>query len=56
MKEQILKLNIEKSQDHDIWSQDFMANGRGKVEAMADFLSLRSKITEDGDCSREIRR
>ena len=27
-----------------------------KVEAMTDFLFLGSKITADGDCSREIRR
>ena len=25
-----------------------------KVEAMADFIFLDSKITEDGDCSQEI--
>ena len=29
---------------------------RGNVEAVADFLFLGSKITEDGDCSHEIRR
>ena len=28
----------------------------GNVEAMADFIFLGSKITEDGDCSHEIRR
>ena len=28
----------------------------GKVEVVADFLFLGSKITEDGDCSQEIRR
>ena len=27
----------------------------GNVEAMTDFLFLGSKITADGDCSREIR-
>ena len=27
-----------------------------KVEAVTDFLSLGSKITEDGDCSQEIKR
>ena len=27
-----------------------------KVEVVTDFLFLGSKITEDGDCSREIRR
>ena len=32
-----------------------MANGRGKVEAVTDFLFLGSKITADGDCSHKIR-
>ena len=27
-----------------------------KVEAVADFLFLGSKITEDSDCSHEVRR
>ena len=34
----------------------FMANRRGKVEAVAGVLFLISKITMDSDCSREIRR
>ena len=33
-----------------------MANKRGKVEVVTDFLFLVSKITVDGDCSHEIRR
>ena len=33
-----------------------MANKRGKVEAVTDFLFLDSKITADGNCSHEIRR
>ena len=34
-----------------------MTNRRGKgVEVVTDFLVLDSKITVDGDCSREIRR
>ena len=33
-----------------------MANRRGKVEAVKDFLFLGSKITADGDCSHEIKR
>ena len=33
-----------------------MANRRGKVEVVTYFLFLGSKITADGDCSREIRR
>ena len=31
-------------------------NEGGKVEAVTDFIFLASKITEDGDCSHEIRR
>ena len=33
-----------------------MANKRGKVEAVTDFLFLDSKITAGGDCSHETRR
>ena len=33
-----------------------MANRRGKVEAVTDFLFLDSKIIGDGDCSHEIKR
>ena len=33
-----------------------MANRRGKVETMADFIFLGSKITADGDCNLEIKR
>ena len=33
-----------------------MANRRGKVEAVTDFLFLSSKITADGDYSHEIKR
>ena len=43
-----LKLNIKITK--------IMANKGGKVEAVTDFLFLVSKITEDGDCSHEIRR
>ena len=53
-----LKLNIKKTKA--------MASGpitswqiegeTGEVEAVTDFIFLRSKITADGDCSDEIRR
>ena len=51
-----LKLNIQKTK--------IMASGpitswqteRQKVEAVTDFTFLGSKITEDGDCSNEIKR
>ena len=33
-----------------------MANRRGNVEAVIDFIFLGSKITADGDCSHEIKR
>ena len=33
-----------------------MANRRGKIETMIDFIFLGSKITVDGDCSHEIKR
>ena len=33
-----------------------MANRRGKVEAVADFIFLGSKITADGNCSHEMKR
>ena len=33
-----------------------MANRRGKVEVMTDFLFLGSKTTVDGDCTYEIRK
>ena len=33
-----------------------MANEDRKVEVLTDFLFLGSKITADGDCSREIKR
>ena len=32
-----------------------MANVRGKIKAVTDFLFLGSKITADGDCSHEIK-
>ena len=33
-----------------------MANRRGKLEAVTDFLFLGSKITVDGNCNHEIKR
>ena len=33
-----------------------MANIRGKVETVADFIFLSSKITAGGDCSHKIKR
>ena len=42
--------------DRGIWSHHFMANRRGEVEAVTDFIFLGSKITAHGDCSHEIKR
>ena len=50
-----LKLNIQKKLNHGIWSHHFMANRWGKSGRSDRFLFLRSKITEDGDCSHEIK-
>ena len=36
-------------------SGHFMANRRGKMEAVTDFIFLGSKITADSDCSHEIK-
>ena len=33
-----------------------MANRRGKIEAVTNFLFLGSKVTVDGDCGHEIQR
>ena len=33
-----------------------MANKKGKVEAVTDFIFLGSKLTVDSDCSHEIKR
>ena len=51
-----LKLNVRKYQDHGLQPHYFMAKRRGKVEAVAGFLFLISRITADSDCSHEIRR
>ena len=51
-----LKLNIKKNEHHGIQSHHFMANRRGKVEVVTDFIFLGSKITADSDSSYEIKR
>ena len=47
-----LKLNIQKNEDHGIWSHHFM----GKQWKQWQTIFLGSKITADGDCSHEIKR
>ena len=49
-----LKLNIQKNQDHCIWSHHSWQIYGEKVETVTDFIFLDSKITTDGDYSHEI--
>ena len=50
-----LKLNIQKTKIHGIWSHHFMAT-RWRNSGNSKTLYLGgSKITADGDCSREIK-
>ena len=51
-----LKLNIKKAKIIVSGPIIYMANRRGKMEPVIDFLFLGSKITLDCDCSHEIRR
>ena len=51
-----LKLNIQKNKDHGIRSHDFMADRWGKNGNSDSLYFGGSKITEDGDCSHEIKR
>ena len=55
MKKWALKLNIQNSKMASS-SIKFMANRRGNVESVTEFIFLGSKITADGDCSHEIKR
>ena len=48
----ITKIKIMPSNPITSWKIE----GKKKMEAVADFLFLGSKITEDGDCSHEIKR
>ena len=52
----VLKLNIQKTKDHGIWSHHFMAN-RWRNNGNRDTLYFGgSNITADDDCSLEIKR
>ena len=51
-----LKLNVIKTKIMASSSIISWQTERGKVEVVTDFPFLGSKITEDGDCSHEIRR
>jgi len=50
-----LKAQHSENEDHGIWSHHFMEN-RETVKTVSDFIFGGSKITKDGDCSREIKR
>ena len=49
-----LKAQHSEKEDHGIQSHHFMANRWETVETVAHFNFLGSKITVDGDCSKEI--
>ena len=51
-----LKLNIQKTKDHGIWSHHFMENRWGNGGNSVRLYFLGSKITADVDCSHEIKR
>ena len=51
-----LKTQHSKNKDQGIWSHHFMAIDGETMETVRDFIFLGSKITADGDCSREIKR
>ena len=51
-----LKAQHYKNSDYGIQSHHFMANRRGKVKAVTDFIFLGSKITVDDGCSHKIKR
>ena len=51
-----LKLNIQKNEDHGIWSHHFMGNRWGNSGKSVRLYFGGSKITANGDCSTEIKR
>ena len=51
-----LELNIQKTQNHGIWSHHFMANRWGNDGNSDRLHFLGSKITADGDHSHEIKK
>ena len=56
MKKTGLKLNIQKTK---IMASDLIASWQidgGKMETVADFIFLSSKITADSECSHKIKR
>ena len=55
MKKLALKLNIQKTKIMASGSIKFMANRRGKVESVTDFIFLGSKITADGNATKKLK-
>ena len=49
-------LKLRENKDHGIWSHHFMANRWRNSGNCGRFIFWGSKITADGDCSREIKR
>ena len=50
------KAQHSENEDHGIWSQHFMGNRWGNSGNSVRLHFMGSKITEDGDCSHEIKR
>ena len=50
-----LKLNIQKNEDHGIWSHHFMANRWGNCGNSDRFVFLGSKITVDADAVTKLK-
>ena len=51
-----LRLNIQKTKDHGIWSHNFMGNRQGNSGNSDRLYFWGSKITADDDYSHEIKR
>ena len=54
-KKAVLKLNIQKNEDHGIWCHHFMANRRGKNGSNDRFSFLGLKFTVNNDCNHEVK-
>ena len=51
-----LKLNIQKTKDHGMWSHHFMGNRWGNCGNSVRLYFSGLQITTDGDCNHEIKR
>ena len=52
----VLKLNIKKKKDYNIWPITSWKIDREKVETVIDIIFLGSKIIADSNCSHKIQR